>query len=115
MDTGKMIFASADKDVNMIVTPPAGRIINERADVLIADFDPPYFKAVKFTITVPPPDTFELLNPVRKFIFTYNNGTITLGGFDLKTGTQPADNRKQTFELLAAPDSDLSQLIDVWE
>jgi len=115
MENKSIVFASADKDVNMFLIPPVGRKIFERTNVLVADLDLPYFKAVKFSFTTPPPDTFALLNPIRKFLFSYNNGTISLSGFDLKTGTQPADNREQSFDLLATADCDLTQLINVWE
>ncbi len=109
LDSSSLVLTSADKDVDVIIGER-----EERAPVVIGSLAAPYFKSFLFEFTCQAPDTFELANPVRKFMVPYP-GNVNLSGFDIKTGTNPADDRQQVFQLLCGPEVDLSQLINVWE
>jgi hypothetical protein len=114
-DHKKLKFTTADKNVDLRVAVPGKLAVNERDDISIDSLDPAFFKNYMLEFTCEPPTADEMSNPLRKFSFTYNSGRISLAGFDIKTGTQPADNRQQVFSLLASADCDLTQLTEVFE
>jgi len=115
LDTKSIIFSTADKDVALSVNLPDGTVVEERANVRIADLPPKIFKPYQFEISIPDRVNLWSLNSRKKISFTYPYLTTPLKGFTLKTGSQPAINSVQNYSLLCSADTDLTPLIDVNE
>lgn len=115
MDTQKITFTTADKNTPMVTTYPSGLVVDERGDLEISTLDPRIFLPYIISDTTPVTDVAIQGDTVKKYAFTYLNGSVTASGFALKTTVQPVDNRQQALQLLAAPDLDLTQFIDIWE
>lgn len=115
MDNQKVTFNTADKNTPMVTTYPNGKVVDERGSVEISQFDPQIFKPYIFSDTTPSPDALIQANAVKEYSFTYLNGSVTAKGFPLKIATAPVDNRAQALQLIAAPDVDMSQFVDIWQ
>lgn len=115
MDNQQVNFNTADKNTPMITNYPNGKIVDERGGVQIGDFAPQIFKPYIFSDTTPSPEAIIQSNKVKEYSFTYLNGRVTAKGFPLKIATAPVDNRAQALQLIAAPDVDMTQFIDIWE
>lgn len=111
MDGEKLVWQTTDKNPDVA----AGGIV-ERADVTIGSLATPLFTANLLEFETPSPvDLVELMasNPGRAFKFTYQG--VELKGIAVKIGIRLGDYAAQTFQLLSAPDNDLTQLINVME
>lgn len=88
--------------------------ITENADIEIASLDTPLFSCnyLEFETKVPI-DLFEILSasPLRTFKGTWAGFSFI--GITNKISMQPGDNAAQTFQLLASPTVDLTQLITI--
>lgn len=115
MDAQKITFTEADKNTPMVTTYPSGLVVDERGDVEISTLDPRIFLPYIISDTTPVTAVSIQGDTVKKYSFTYLNGSVTASGFALKTTIQPVDNRQQALQLLAAPDMDLTQFINIWE
>jgi hypothetical protein len=104
-------FLTADKNKEMT----SGGIV-EKGDVLIGNLPLAYFTPNELEFEAPPPlGLVEFLeaSPVRAFQFDYLG--MGFRGIAIKAPIKPASNEAQTFQLLSAPDNDLTQLIEVFE
>ena len=99
----------------MVTTYPNGMVVDERGNIEIGDFKPRIFRPYLFSDTTPSPEALIQSNTVKGYSLTYLQGQITLTGFPLKIATSPSDNRAQSLQLIAAPETDLSTLIQIWE
>lgn len=88
--------------------------ITENADIEIASLDTPLFSCnyLEFETKVPI-DLFEILSasPLKAFAGTWAGFSFV--GITNKISMQPGDNAAQTFQLLASPTTDLTQLITI--
>lgn len=88
--------------------------ITENADIEIASLDAPLFSCnyLEFETKVPI-DLFEILSasPLKAFAGTWAGFSFV--GITNKISMQPGDNAAQTFQLLAGPAVDLTQLISI--
>ena len=115
MDNQNVTFNTADKNTPMVTTYPNGMVVDERGNIEIGDFKPRIFRPYLFSDTTPSPEALIQSNTVKGYSLTYLQGQITLTGFPLKIATSPSDNRAQSLQLIAAPETDLSTLIQIWE
>ncbi|HEY4112185.1 hypothetical protein [Puia sp.] len=115
LEMKSMVFSTADKDVAMAINLPDGTVIEERADVPIHTMPPKLFRPYTFDIVIPDRVNIFTLSQRKKIVLTYSQGTISLGGFTLKTGSQPASNAPQNYTLLCSADTEITPLIDVYE
>jgi hypothetical protein len=88
--------------------------VTENADIQIASLPAPLFSCnyLEFETKVPI-DTLDLLaaNPLKAFAGTWAGFSFV--GIPNKINIQPGDNAAQTFQLLASPTTDLTQLITI--
>lgn len=115
-DAEYLRFQTTEKNSSLEVAPPGGPVITEAADVEIAKLGDRLFVPVKLQFdTRVPNDLLEQLaiNPLNSYATSYVG--IPLVGIPNKTGIHPEDNEAQSYELLASPNTDLTQLIDVFE
>jgi hypothetical protein len=95
-----------------MVTNDGVTIIDEGADILISSLDNIIFKPTIFqfktnvNISL---NTIMNTTPYQLCSFTFKNNTYY--GFFIKSSLQPAFNETQTFRLLCAPQTDLTNLI----
>ena len=115
--SGSLTFQTADKNQNLISQLGSGIVI-ESSDVFIGALDAPLFLPIYFTFeTQVPINMPELIaaTPYGRINLKWRNRKqelISLGGFITEVGIKPADNSIYTYKLLAAPDTDLSKLIN---
>jgi len=96
-----------------VVSVPGQRVVDEDADVLIADLNHRYFLPVMCEATVIVDDNFLQMieaNPKKTL-----RGTID--GFQykflpIKNGADPESGKEQVFQMLFGPDTDFTHLID---
>jgi hypothetical protein len=115
MDDQLIKFQSTGKNDNLAVTTLSGPVI-EKSDVVIGNLPPRHFVPLIHQFDVPVPfNLIELLdaNPLKTFRFT--KAGIPFKGLPVKVGIQPATDDVQTYQLLSAPDNDLTQLISIME
>lgn len=115
-DTGYLRFQSTEKNSTLSVAPPGGPVITENSDVEIAGLGARLFVPVQLEFeTRGPVNPFDILqqNPLKAFSTSYVG--VSLVGIPGKTGIHPEDNEAQAYELLASPDTDLTQLIEIFE
>lgn len=109
LDAKYLKFQTTDKN-NAVV---AGGI-TESADIQIASLDPALFSCnyLEFETKVPY-NLFEILaiSPLKAFSGTWAGFSFV--GIPNKISIQPGDNAAQTFQLLASPTTDLTQLITI--
>lgn len=109
LDAKYLTFQTSDKNDAVV----AGGI-TENADIQIASLDPALFSCnyLEFETKVPF-DLFEILavSPLKAFTGTWAGFTFI--GIPNKISIQPGDNASQTFQLLASPSTDLTQLITI--
>lgn len=109
LDAKYLRFQTTDKN-NAVV---AGGI-TENADIQIASLDPALFSCnyLEFETKVPF-NLFEILaaSPLKAFMGTWAGFAFV--GIPVKISVQPGDNAAQTFQLLASPTTDLTQLITI--
>lgn len=109
LDAKYLKFQTTDKNSAVVCQG-----ITENADIQIASLDAPLFSCnyLEFETKVPV-NLFELLNanPLKAFTGTWAGFSFV--GIPVKTSTQPGDNAAQTFQLLAGPAVDLTQLITI--
>lgn len=115
MENKFLVFNTADQPVNLAVNMPGGQVIEERSNVEISSLPPQIFRPYKMEITIPDRVNLFALSPRKKIVTSYKEGTIQLAGYTLKTGSQPDINAAQVYDLLCSPDTDITQLIDVYE
>lgn len=113
MDSQFVTFTTADKNTPMITTYPDGRIVEERGNVEISNFAPRIFLPYVFTDTSPSPEAAIQGSTVKKFQFSYNDGRTVAIGTPLKITVQPADQKVQSLQLLATPDNNMLDFIDI--
>jgi hypothetical protein len=109
LDAKYLTFQTSDKNDAVL----AGGIV-ENADIQIASLDPALFSCnyLEFETKVPF-DLFEILaiSPLKAFTGTWAGFSFV--GIPNKISIQPGDNASQTFQLLASPSTDLTQLITI--
>lgn len=109
LDAKYLKFQTTDKN-NAVV---AGGI-TESADIQIASLDPALFSCnyLEFEVGLKF-NPFDLLNanPLKAFAGTWAGFAFV--GIPNKISFQPGDNAPQTFQLLASPSTDLTQLINI--
>lgn len=114
---GKWVrYNVSDKFALLKVSPPGGRVVYERSDVQVGDFDQPYFDGVQFDFETKTPFNLQDIlaqNPVQAFQFEYQGAVLQ--GVNIKVGMQPANQKSQVWSLLSVPANNLSQLIEVWQ
>lgn len=106
-------FQSGEKNSELSTTLN-GVTITEKADVQIAQLAPKLFRPYYFTFKVPTDFNFlktVAANPYSKIGFTYNGEKYY--GYLFDGGVKPALNDSQQMKLLCAPETNLSQLIDM--
>lgn len=106
-------FQSGDKNSEMSYTLN-GVTITEKADVQIGSLPKKLFKPYYFTFKVPTDFNFlktVAAKPYSKLGFTYNGEKYY--GYLVDGGVQPATRDVQQMKLLCAPETNLSQLIDM--
>lgn len=95
-----------------MVTNDGTTIIDEGADILISTLDNIIFKPTLFEFKTKVNNSLDLImnaTPYKLCSFTFKNNTYY--GFFIKSSLQPAFNEAQTFTLLCAPQTDLTNLI----
>lgn len=115
LDSKYIKYQVSDKFPLLKVSPPAGRVVYERADIRAGDLDPAYFDGVGLDFETKTPINLQDIlsqNPVQAFQFEYQG--VILQGVNLKVGMQPAVQKSQTWSLLSVPANDLTQTIDIW-
>lgn len=109
LESKYLTFQTSDKNDAVV----AGGVA-ENADIQIVSLDPALFSCnyLEFETKVPV-NLFELLNanPLKAFMGTWAGFSFV--GIPNKISAQPGDNASQTFQLLASPDTDLTQLITI--
>lgn len=106
-------FQSGEKNSDLSTTL-AGVTITEKADIQIAQLPPKLFRPYYFSFKVPTDFNFlktVAANPYSKIGFTYNGEKYY--GYLFDGGVQPATRDVNSMKLLCAPETDLSQLIDM--
>lgn len=109
LDAKYLKFQTTDKN-NAVV---AGGI-TENADIQIASLDPALFSCnyLEFEVGLKfNPFDLLALNPLKAFAGTWAGFSFV--GIPNKISFQPGDNAPQTFQLLASPLTDLTQLITI--
>lgn len=115
LDSKWVRYNVSDKFPLLKVSPPGGRVVYERSDVQVGDFDNPYFDSVQFDFETKTPINLQDIlaqNPVQAFQYEYEG--VVMQGVNLKIGMQPAIQKSQVWSLLSVPSNNLSQLIEVW-
>lgn len=95
-----------------MVTNDGTTTIDEGADILISTLDGIIFKPTIFEFKTKVNSSLDSImnaTPYQLCSFTFKNNTYY--GFFLKSSLQPAFNEAQTFRLLCAPQTDLTNLI----
>lgn len=95
-----------------MVTNDGTTIIDEGADILISTLDNIIFKPTMFEFKTKVNSSLDSImnaTPYQLCSFTFKNNTYY--GFFIKSSLQPAFNEEQTFTLLCAPQTDLTNLI----
>lgn len=109
LDSKYLTFQTSDKNDNVV----AGGI-TENADIQISSLAAPLFSAnyLEFETKVPY-NLFDLLNaaPLKAFAGTWAGFSFV--GIPVKVSVAPGENAAQTFQLLASPATDLTQLITI--
>lgn len=109
LDAKYLKFQTTDKNSAVVCQG-----ITENADIQISSLDAPLFSCnyLEFETKVPV-NLFELLNanPLKAFTGTWAGFSFV--GIPNKISIQPGDNAAQTFQLLAGPAVDLTQLISI--
>jgi hypothetical protein len=109
LDAKYLTFQTSDKNDQVVAVG-----ITENADVQIASLPSPLFSCnyLEFETKVPL-DTLELLraNPLKAFSGTWAGFSFV--GIPDKVSVQPGDNGAQTFKLLASPNTNLLDLINI--
>lgn len=109
LDAKYLKFQTTDKNSAVVCQG-----ITENADIQISSLDAPLFSCnyLEFETKVPV-NLFELLNanPLKAFAGTWAGFSFV--GIPVKISMQPGDNASQTFQLLAGPAVDLTQLITI--
>lgn len=115
LDSKWVRYNVSDKFPLLKVAPPGGRVVYERSDVQVGDFDQPYFDSVQFDFETKTPINLQDIlaqNPVQAFRYEYQG--VVMDGVNIKVGMQPAIQKSQVWSLLSVPTNNLSQLIEVW-
>ena len=95
-----------------MLTNDAGNVIDEGADILISTLDNVIFKPTIFQFKTKVNSSLDSImnaTPYQLCSFTFKRNTYY--GFFIKSSLQPAFNETQTFRLLCAPQTDLTNLI----
>jgi hypothetical protein len=112
-DLIKYQISSKNNELGLkMLTNDGTTIIDEGADILISSLDSIIFKPTIFqfkTKVNSSLDTIMNATPYQLCSFTFKNNTYY--GFFIKSSLQPAFNETQTFRLLCAPQTDLTNLI----
>lgn len=113
LDAYKLKYQTADKSQGLVIGTVA-----ENADVSIADLPARIFRPYNLEFSTPgDEDLISDLDesPIRIYDCTYMDGQIVFNGFAQKIGIQPTDMKIQAYSLLAGPDCDITQFIQVNE
>lgn len=116
-DNKYLTFASSDKNSGLlIIGQPGGVDTDENGPVLIGNLPPRIFKPWYYEGKIVTPSALTLTiagNPVRKYLTNYKG--IPISGTAMKTAIAPTDNAQQAYQLLLAPDVDITPFITVYE
>lgn len=107
-----LTFQTADQNADLISKLGSLAAVVEKADVPVNSLGSPLFLPIIFTFeTQVPTDIAALIDaqPYGKIAFICRGKSFS--GFILEAGIKPADNAIYTYKLLAAPDTNLSNLI----
>lgn len=112
LDNTLLTFQTADQNAELVSKLGSFAQVIEKADVPVNSLGSPLFLPIIFTFeTQVPMDIAALIDaqPYGKIAFTWQGKSFS--GFILEAGIKPADNAIYTYKLLAAPDTNLSNLI----
>lgn len=110
-DDQVITFKSTDKNRNL-KTVLGSVTVDEDADVPVADLPARLYLPVYFEFTCEVPvDLIDILEATTNRFFSFIWLGVTYTGFLVKAAYAPANNREQSFKLLAAPDNDLTPFI----
>lgn len=112
-DANFIKFQSGEKNSELSTTL-SGLTITEKADIQIAQLPAKLFRPYYFTFKVPTDFNFlktVAASPYSKIGFTYNGEKYY--GYLFDGGVQPATRDVQQIKLLCAPETNLSQLIEM--
>lgn len=115
-DNEAIRYQTTDKNSELTVSVPGQPVIKENADIEISRLEPRLFIPVLLEFeTLVPNNLFQQLaaNPLSAFSFNWNGLTYT--GIPEKVAMNPEKNDSQLYQLYAAPDTDLTPLIDSFE
>lgn len=111
-DSEVIKFKSTDKNA-ALKTVLGSVTVDEDADVPVADLAPRLYLPVYFEFTAEVPvELIDILEATTNRFFSFTWNDITYTGFLIKAAYAPANNREQSFKLLAAPDNDLTPFIN---
>jgi hypothetical protein len=106
-------FQAGDKNSDLSRTLN-GKTITEKADIQIAQLAPKLFRPYYFTFKVPTDYNFLKTIQANKYSkLSFTNEGKKYYGFLVDGGVMPALRDVQQIKLLCAPETDLSQLIDM--
>lgn len=111
----RLTFKTASKnqdDATYLIWDIAGDIVDERADILLANLDNPLFYGIVFEFEcLVPQNILSVLstNPFGKIKFTADG--LDWYGFLLEVSDEPVLKPKQTYKLLCSTSNDLNKLI----
>ncbi len=109
LDTKVIKMASADKN-RELYTELAGVVVDEDADIVVADLTPAIFKPVFIGFTTEVPQTVLAsikLNPYGRVRFKVEGEVFH--GFLFDGGIKPATHEAQKWQLLSVPENDFSK------
>lgn len=117
MDTEYLTFDSSDKNSALqIIGQPGGVDTAENANVQIATFKPPIFKCWYFEGQIISPRSLDntiVDNPIRKYNLTYRS--VPLSGTAMKSAIAPTDRAQQAYQILLAPNTDITPFKTIYE
>lgn len=117
MDTQYLTFDSSDKNSALqIIGQPGGVDTAENANVQIGSFKAAIFKPWYFEGQIVSPRSLDNTiedNPVRKYNLTYR--MVPLSGTAMKSAIAPTDRAQQAYQLLLAPNTDITPFKTIYE
>lgn len=110
---GQLSFSTLSKN-QYLVTTYQGKTIAENVAVQVSDFDNPLFKAVYLNYKTRVQETFaKIMSGATNAYVAATYYGVPIPGFPMEMKQKPALNEMQEWKLLAAPDLDLTTLIDL--
>ncbi len=109
-------YQTTEKNSELSVAAPGQPVIDEDADIEIADLGDRLFYPVLLEFNAPDKsDILDLLglNPLQALASTYLD--LPVKGVPIKIGANPEARRTQPYQMYAAPDIDLTPFIEIFD